>query len=132
MTLYIQAHGIGLTVQFPYSLSLKMHIQKYAEICRNCLPMVPHARPILYHCCVHVSLVRVLKQYTVLQHIVAIVSGHVVFSWIVFGCMHEQSRSMNCIFLIKGTPSLMLCQVTQTYRSYSKSPNAIHVPPSYL
>ena len=31
---------MGLTVHFPYSLPLKMaaHIQKYAEICRNCLP----------------------------------------------------------------------------------------------
>ena len=34
-----QAHRIGLTIHFPYSLPLKMvaHIWKYAEICRNCL-----------------------------------------------------------------------------------------------
>ena len=34
-----QAHRIGLSVQFSYSLLFKMavHIQKYAKICRNCL-----------------------------------------------------------------------------------------------
>ena len=35
-----RACRMGLTIHFPYSLPLKMavHIQTYAEICRNCLP----------------------------------------------------------------------------------------------
>ena len=43
-----RARRIGLTVHFPYSLPLKMvaRIRKYAEICRNWLPVTSHARPL--------------------------------------------------------------------------------------